>query len=57
MSELDELEEFNLEATHTGSAKRIRKGKKHFKEIINNLPKWRMQLRGYKAGQNSGKRR
>lgn len=49
----DDLEEIKLECDHAGShANRVRYGRKNmrYKVIGTNIPKWRLQLRGYRAG-------
>lgn len=43
----NDLEEIKLECDHTGSAKRIRVGKRRAKAIFNSMPKWKKQLIGY----------
>lgn len=55
MSE-DELEKIKLECNHSGSAKRIRAGRKHaIRQLTKEKPLWLKQLRGYKAGKSSRK--
>lgn len=54
----DELDEINLECDHSGvSRKRVIAGKKFAVYKLKNIPKWKRQLKSYRAGQQSSKRR
>jgi hypothetical protein len=40
----DDLEEINLAADHTGSARRIRAGRKNALRVLQRMPLWKRQL-------------